>query len=149
MSDQHCLWFSVSCRNWKFEMFFVYLVQLAGSYQGQENLLARIPKKVHFQKQFICCYVKEACGRYKEQTVLGFLTAWSLQNWGQKQSWMKQVVHILFVYVFPWECKLISGGKFCELMKNWVKNSQHLLKIIYNMPVWYKRDWCVQEQRTR
>jgi len=91
---------SVSCRSWKVEMFFTYLVQLAGSYQGQENVLAHIPKKVYFQKQFICCYLKEACWRYNEQNLIGFLTAWSLQSWGQTQSWMKQVVHILFVCVF-------------------------------------------------
>jgi hypothetical protein len=68
------------------EMFFIYLVQLAGSYLGQENILAHIPKKLHFQKQFKCCYLKEACCRYKEQNLIGFVTAWSLQSWGQKQS---------------------------------------------------------------
>jgi len=37
---------------------------------------------------------------------------------GQKQSWMKQVAHVRFVCVSFTECKLISCGKFWELLKN-------------------------------
>jgi len=42
------------------EMFFYVFDAVNRSYLGQENILAHIPKKLHFQKQFICCYLKEA-----------------------------------------------------------------------------------------